>query len=137
MPDPTTGPSVPGLDAEDAKLVVLARAARGRAYAPHTGVAEGAAVRDTDGRTYAAATVEHAEERLSTSAVRGALSAFASSGARALEAAVVVTDRGVLCADDVALLGEFGGATTVSVAGADGVVRVTTHVAALLAGSSA
>jgi cytidine deaminase len=136
MPEPTTRPSAADLSAEDAKLVVLARAARGRAHTPHTGVAEGAAVRDADGRTYAAATVEHAEERLSTSAVRGALSAFASSGARVLEAAVVVTDRPVLCADDVALLAEFGTQTLVSLAGPDGVVRATTRVAALLAGSA-
>ena len=40
------------LDAEDNKIVVLARATRAR-----TGADEGAAVRDTDGRTYAAATV--------------------------------------------------------------------------------
>ncbi len=40
------------LDAEDAKLVTLARAARAR-----IGAAEGAAVRDGDGRTYAGATV--------------------------------------------------------------------------------
>ena len=42
---------MPELDPEDAKIVTLARAARSRAHAPHTGVAEGAAVRDTDGRT--------------------------------------------------------------------------------------
>ena len=41
-----------GLTAEDQKLVTLARAARGR-----TGGPEGAAVRDADGRPYAAATV--------------------------------------------------------------------------------
>ena len=40
------------LTAEDAKLVTLARAARAR-----VGAVEGAAVRDGDGRTYAAATV--------------------------------------------------------------------------------
>ena len=43
---------VPNCQPEDAKLVTLARSARGR-----TGAAEGAAVRDTDGRTYLAATV--------------------------------------------------------------------------------
>jgi hypothetical protein len=41
------------LSAEDRKLVTLARATRAR-----TGAAEGAAVRDADGRTYAAATVD-------------------------------------------------------------------------------
>jgi len=43
---------MPDLDAEDQKLVTLARSARARTQA-----AEGAAVRDTDGRTYAASTV--------------------------------------------------------------------------------
>jgi hypothetical protein len=41
------------LDAEDAKLVVLARSAMARAEAR-----SGAAVRDVDGRTYAAAPVD-------------------------------------------------------------------------------
>ena len=40
-------------DPDDRKLVTLARAARAR-----TGAAEGAALRDADGRTYAAATVD-------------------------------------------------------------------------------
>ena len=52
------------LGAEDDKIVVLARGARLRAHAPHTGLAEGAAVRDTDGRTYAAATVERVQRLL-------------------------------------------------------------------------
>ena len=41
-----------GLGAEDQKIITLARSARAR-----TGAAEGAAVRDETGRTYAAATV--------------------------------------------------------------------------------
>lgn len=44
--------SAEDLDPEDAKIITLARSARAR-----VGAAEGAAVRDTDGRTYAAATV--------------------------------------------------------------------------------
>jgi len=97
------------LGAEDSKLVVLARAARGRAYAPHgQGRVEGAAARDTDGRTYTAATVEHSDPLLTTSALRGALAAAASSGARAFEAAVVVTNVSAGCAEDLELLREFG-----------------------------
>ena len=42
------------LDPEDAKLVTLARGARMRAHVPYSGGAEGAAVRDAEGRTYAA-----------------------------------------------------------------------------------
>ncbi|MDX6360442.1 MAG: hypothetical protein QOH37_3496, partial [Nocardioidaceae bacterium] len=73
------------LSAEDAKLVTLARATRARA-----GTAEGAAVRDADGRTYAAASVDLASLRLS--AVGVCIGMAVSSGARGLEAAVVLTE---------------------------------------------
>jgi hypothetical protein len=77
--------SVPELDPEDAKLVTLARGARGRVGAP-----EGAAVRDTDGRTYAASTVTIPSLRLT--ALQAAVAAAVSAGAPALEAAAVVTE---------------------------------------------
>jgi hypothetical protein len=73
------------VDAEDTKLVTLARSARAR-----TGAAEGAAVRDDIGRTYVAATV--ALPALSLPALTAAVAAAASSGVTKLEAAVVVTD---------------------------------------------
>ena len=112
------------LETEDAKIVTLARGARLRAYAPHTGVEEGAAVRDSDGRTYAAATVENAAAALTTSALRGAVAAAASSGARTFEAAALVT-AGALGDDDLAVLREFGTGVPVHVAGPDGVHRET------------
>jgi hypothetical protein len=71
------------LDAEDAKLVTLARGARGRAGSP-----EGAAVRDTDGRTYAAAAVDLPSLQLT--AAQAAVALAVSSGATALEAVVIV-----------------------------------------------
>ena len=71
------------LPAEDAKLVTLAKSARAR-----TGAAQGAAVRDTDGRTYVAATVELAALHLS--ALQVAVAMAVSSGALGLEAAVVL-----------------------------------------------
>jgi cytidine deaminase len=115
---------VPDLDPEDAKIVTLARGARLRAHAPHTGVAEGAAVRDTDGRTYAGATVENADPALTTSALRVAVSAAASSGARTFEAAAVV--GGALVSEaDVAVLREFGVGVPLLLAGDDGVVHHT------------
>ncbi len=82
------------MDAEDEKLVTLARSARAR-----TGAAEGAAVRDDIGRTYVAASV--ALPALTLTALEAAVAAAASSGAVRLEAAVVVTpdedvDRAVL-----------------------------------------
>lgn len=72
------------LDPEDGKIVTLARSARARTQA-----AEGAAVRDTDGRTYAAATV--ALPSLQLTALQAAVAAAVSSGAPGLEAAAVVT----------------------------------------------
>ncbi|WP_167100341.1 cytidine deaminase [Mycobacterium sp. DL592] len=71
------------LDAEDAKLVVLARGAMARAEAP-----QGAAVRDLDGRTYAGAPVTLAA--LGLTALQAAVAAAVSSGATGLEAAVLV-----------------------------------------------
>ncbi len=71
------------LDAEDAKLVVLARGAMGRAEAP-----EGAAVRELDGRTYAGAPVRLSALRLT--ALQAAVAAAISSGATGFEAAVLV-----------------------------------------------
>jgi cytidine deaminase len=71
------------LDAEDAKLVVLARSAMARAEA-----GSGAAVRDVDGRTYAGAPVDLSTLRLT--ALQTAVAAAVSSGAAGLEAAVLV-----------------------------------------------
>lgn len=71
------------LDPEDAKLVTLARSARAR-----SGAAQGAAVRDGDGRTYVAASVELPS--LTLSALQVAVAMAVSSGAPGLEAAVVL-----------------------------------------------
>src|SRR5206468_2017041 len=73
-------------DPEDEKIVLLARSARARTQA-----AEGAAVRDTDGRTYAATTVELPSFQVT--ALQAAIAAAVSSGADGLEAAAVVTNQ--------------------------------------------
>ena len=86
------------LSAEDAKLVTLARATRSR-----TRAAEGAAVRDLDGRTYAAASV--GLERLRLTALEVCVAMAISSGSTGLEAAVVLTDGEV----DVEAASEFAG----------------------------
>lgn len=112
------------MNAEDAKIVTLARGARLRAYTPHNAVAEGAAVRDVDGRTYAAATVENQDPVLTTSALRAAVAAAVSSGARSFEAAALVTD-GLVSDADLAVLREFGVGTPLLVAGPDGDLRET------------
>ncbi len=69
------------LSAEDQKLVTLARAAMARTRAP-----EGAAVRDLDGRTYAAASVDLPSLHLT--ALQVCVAMAVSSGAHGLEAAV-------------------------------------------------
>ena len=111
MPDPLT------LAPEDAKLVTLARATRAR-----TGAAEGAAVRDLDGRTYAAATVDLPSLRVS--ALGACLAMAVASGAKGLEAAVVLGEGPVADAD-VTVVREFAGAG-VPVFGGDPRGTVTT-----------
>ncbi|WP_188940073.1 cytidine deaminase [Nakamurella endophytica] len=71
------------LSAEDRKLFTLARGAMGRA-----GAAQGAAVRDVDGRTYAAASVALPSLRLT--ALQAAVALAVASAATGLEAAVLV-----------------------------------------------
>ena len=105
------------LDAEDAKLVTLARAARAR-----TGAAEGAAVRDEAGRTYAAATVTLPSLRLS--AFQAAVAAAVSSGSQDLAAGCVLTDAQALTEIDVAVAADVGIARPFVVT-VDGTVRPT------------
>jgi hypothetical protein len=89
------------LDPEDGKLVTLARSARAR-----TGAAEGAAVRDDMGRTYAAATV--ALPSLSLTALQAAVAAAVSSGVQRLEAAAVVTEAGALDSESLRVAADLG-----------------------------
>jgi hypothetical protein len=88
-PMPETTVTDTALTAEDAKLVTLARGARARVGAP-----EGAAVRDQDGRTYAAATV--ALPSLTLTALQLAVASAVAAGASRLEAAAVVTEAETL-----------------------------------------
>lgn len=90
------------LSAEDRKLVTLARATRARIQA-----AEGAAVRDTDGRTYAAATVALPSLRLS--AVQACVAMAVASGSAGVDAVVVLGESATLADADSAVLRDFGG----------------------------
>ncbi len=121
-PDPSA-PGQPVLDAEDAKLVTLARGARGRA-----GAAEGAAVRDTDGRTYAAATVMLPSFRLT--AAQAAVAAAVAAGADGLEALAVVGGSVAAGADGLDPASSAAAAdlhaAVVIVADAEGTVRSRT-----------
>ncbi|WP_019546219.1 hypothetical protein [Streptomyces sulphureus] len=107
------------LDAEDRKIVTLARSTRAR-----NGVPEGAAVRDETGRTYVAGTV--ALPSLQLSALRTAVATAVASGAESLEAAAVVTEAVEPHPDDLAAVRDLGGAATpVLLAGPDGQLRTS------------
>ncbi|WP_035737849.1 hypothetical protein [Glycomyces arizonensis] len=91
--------TVDALDAEDAKLVTLARGAAGRVQQ-----ATGAAVRDGIGRTYASAAVDLPSLRLT--ALQAAVAQAFAAGAETLEAAVVFgaegDEDGIRAARDIA-----------------------------------
>ena len=124
MPDQTfAAVAVAGTDgavlsAEDTKLVTLARHSRTRVRA-----AEGAAVRDQDGRTYAAASVTL--PHLTLSALQLAVAQAAASGATRLEAAAVVTEAGELEGAGLAAVRDLATGAPVHVASADGTLAGT------------
>ena len=111
------------LSAEDKKLVTLARATRAR-----IGAAEGAAARDTDGRTYAAATV--ALPSLQVSAVQACVAMAVASGSTGVDAIVVLGESDMLDDADKAVLGDFAGASGVQVHVGDprGAIRTTLEI---------
>jgi hypothetical protein len=104
------------LDAEDTKIITLARAARAR-----VGAAEGAAVRDTIGRTYSACTVSLPSLKLT--ALQAAVAAAVASGADGLEAAAVVTEAAEVDADSLAAVHDLGPNAQVFSANPAGEVR--------------
>jgi cytidine deaminase len=87
---------------DDVKLVTLARANRARAHS-----LDGAAVRDTDGRTYSASSVDLASLQLS--ALQVAVAMAVSSGVGGLEAAVVVTETLAISESDASAVRDFAG----------------------------
>ncbi|WIM97748.1 cytidine deaminase [Actinoplanes oblitus] len=107
---PVAGPE---LSAEDAKLVTLARSSRAR-----VGAAEGAAVRDQDGRTYAAASVTLPS--LTVTALQLAVAQAAASGATTIEAAAVVTGSDELDGAGHAAVRDLAADAPVHVAGPSG-----------------
>ena len=98
-----TGARVPG--PEDVKIINLARSALAR-----TSARQGACLRDTDGRSYAAANV--ALEHLNLSAIQVAVAMAVSSGALGVEAVALAGGDGP-AEDDLALLRELPGTDVV------------------------
>ena len=93
----------PALSDEDAKLVTLARGARGRVGAP-----ECAALRDETGRTYSGATVSL--DGLGISATGLAVAQAASSGSRGIEAVVIIRSTPEFTQQDRTEITALGGA---------------------------
>jgi hypothetical protein len=106
------------LSPEDLKIITLARSTRARVAS-----AEGAAVRDETGRTYAAAAV--ALPSLQLSALRLAVAMAVSSGASALEAAALVGEADEADPGDLAAVRDLGPKAPVVLAGPDGSLRDT------------
>ena len=103
-------------DPDDKKLVTLARSTRAR-----TAAAEGACVRDLDGRTYAGATVDLPSLRLS--ALQVAVAMAVTSGAKGLEAVAVLGERLEAAESDMSVVRDFAGSgVPVYVASPDGTV---------------
>lgn len=116
-PEARLGPvTEAALGPEDLKIVTLARAARAR-----VGAAEGAAVRDETGRTYAAAAVALPSLRLS--ALTLAVAMAVSSGAAALEAAALVSDGPGPATEDIDAVKDIGSGALIIHAASDGTVR--------------
>ena len=113
--------SAPEPGPEDLKIINLARSALAR-----TSARQGACVRDTDGRSYAGASV--ALDHLNLSAIQVAVAMAVSSGAPGVEA-VAVAGEDDPSEDDLALVGELPG-TDVMVWTVDlrGAVRSATEV---------
>ena len=103
------------LSSEDAKLVTLARGARGRIGAP-----EGAAIRDEMGRTYSGATIHTASLQLT--ALQLAVAQAIAAGATGIECAVVV---GSGDSPDISCVTDSGGAgVPVLLCATDGSLRL-------------
>lgn len=86
---------------EDQKLITLAKAARAR-----IGASEGAAVRDTTGRSYTGATVSL--QTVPLTAVELAVASAFVSGTEGLEAAALISAEGAIDQKSLNVITELG-----------------------------
>ncbi len=111
----------PGLDA----LFAAALAAHGRAYAPYSRFAVGAAIRAPSGAIYAGCNVENAAYPQGSCAEAGAIAAMALAGERRIADILVIGDGKDLCTPCGGCrqrIREFADASTrIHVAGPEGV----------------
>ena len=108
------------LAAEDAKLHTLAKGSRGRVSA-----AEGAALRDETGRTYASANISLPTLRLS--AIQAVVAQAAAAGSRGIEAVVLVAKSPEPDPASLSAVRELAGEGVPILSVADGSDDVATH----------
>jgi cytidine deaminase len=109
------------IDARGQDLIRRAMQARGRAYAPYSNYAVGAALLGRSGRVYEGVNVENAAYPTSMCAERSAVFHAVSSGEREFEAIAVVTaNAGSPCGACRQVLSEFGLDIVVYLADGDG-----------------
>ena len=123
-------------DEERRLLIDLALEARGRAYAPYSNYAVGAALRTQSGRIFTGCNVENAAYPTGMCAERVAIFKAVSEGEKAFEVIAVVTSNGGSpCGGCRQVLAEFSLGTIVLIADEQGHLVQETSVADLLPGA--
>lgn len=111
------------------RLVALARQAMGRAYAPYSQFAVGAALRDEAGALHAGANVENGAYPQGQCAEASAIGALVAAGGRAIREVAVMADAPLIspCGGCRQRLAELAGPDTpVHLCGPEGIRRTTT-----------
>jgi cytidine deaminase len=80
-----------------AELIAAASAARTNAYAPYSGFAVGAAIRDSNGALHAGANVENAAYPQGQCAEASAIGAMIAAGGKRIAEMVLLADGDALC----------------------------------------
>ena len=115
------------------ELIQRALQARGRAYAPYSGYAVGAAVLSGSGTIYSGANVENAAYPSGVCAERSAVFNAVGEGERRITAVVVATKNGgTPCGSCRQVLSEFGPEAEVLMVDSSGRIVSQTTVASLL-----
>lgn len=125
---------MPLSDSQQEALVDLALQVRGKAYAPYSSFAVGAAILSSSGSTYLGCNVENASYGLTICAERAAVCAMLAGGARSI-AAIVIASKGAAfpCGACRQVLAEFGKDCEVVLVDSDsGTIRERKSLAVLL-----
>lgn len=125
---PPPAPRAPALTDADTALLAAAEEARGRAHAPYSGFAVGAAVRTASGRVFTGGNVENGSYGLSMCAERVALFTARAAGADAIEALAVVAHQPTPispCGACRQVMAELAPAATVVMANLSGALRIS------------